>query len=272
MALRRSILALNYLNQAFTLKTPGRVSSWVQVLSPRGDRGSTPLKGEQFCCFQQNAIRSVRRPKQSRLHPIALIEDEESIQYALMEVINALMKNTIDLKRATLILRALHIAVKNAARVKFAIQSKNAVSQSTVSPHPWTTPTSMRPLKSISPTTPGSRKNLSVKLWKKKPASKNCKTGKPNKPRIGADLERARTDVPTCVGADASVRPAREASVPSASAEGKPKPCATAPDHVGAAARNPSLRPQASASSSYGSEAAQESSPQRKAWITCALV
>jgi hypothetical protein len=58
--------------------------------------GSPALRGEQFCYFHQNADRGVRRPKQSRLHPIALIEDEESIQYALMEVINALMRNTID--------------------------------------------------------------------------------------------------------------------------------------------------------------------------------
>ena len=48
-----------------------------------------------------------------------MIEDEESIQYALMEVINDLMRNTIDLKRATLIIRALHIAVKNAHRARF---------------------------------------------------------------------------------------------------------------------------------------------------------
>ena len=89
--------------------------------------GSPALRGEQFCYFHQNAHRGVRRPKQSRLHPIALIEDEESIQYALMEVINALMRNTIDLKRATLILRALHIAVKNASRVKYGIMGKNAV-------------------------------------------------------------------------------------------------------------------------------------------------
>ena len=40
-----------------------------------------------------------------------------------MEVINALMRNTIDLKRAELILRALHIAVKNARRVKFDIHA-----------------------------------------------------------------------------------------------------------------------------------------------------
>jgi hypothetical protein len=95
-----------------------------------GVRCNSPaLRGEQFCYFHQNAHRGVRRPKQSRLHPIALIEDEESIQYALMEVINALMRNTIDVKRATLIIRALHIAVKNAARVKFGIHAKDAVTQ-----------------------------------------------------------------------------------------------------------------------------------------------
>ena len=81
--------------------------------------GSPALRGEQFCYFHQRMHRGVRTPPQARLHPIALIEDEESIQAALMEVINALMRNTIDLKRATLILRALHIAVKNAQRVKF---------------------------------------------------------------------------------------------------------------------------------------------------------
>src|SRR5579864_8220467 len=88
-----------------------------------GVRCNSPaLRGEQFCYFHQNAHRGVRRPPQSRLHPIAMIEDEESIQFALMEVINALMRNTIDVKRATLIIRALHIAVKNAPRVKFGIQ------------------------------------------------------------------------------------------------------------------------------------------------------
>src|SRR5271157_5404100 len=82
--------------------------------------GSPALRGEQFCYFHQRMMRGVRTPPQSRLHPIALIEDEESIQAALMEVINALMRNTIDLKRASLILRALHIAVKNARRVSFS--------------------------------------------------------------------------------------------------------------------------------------------------------
>ena len=81
--------------------------------------GSPALYGERFCYFHQNAHRGVRKPPQSRLHPIAILEDEESIQSSLMEVINALMRNTIDLKRAELILRALHIAVKNSRRTKF---------------------------------------------------------------------------------------------------------------------------------------------------------
>src|SRR5215467_13591405 len=74
---------------------------------------SPAMRGEQFCYFHQNAHRGVRRPPQSRLHPIALIEDEESIQFALMEVINALMRNTIDYKRAALILRDHPTATKN---------------------------------------------------------------------------------------------------------------------------------------------------------------
>ena len=94
-----------------------------------GVRCNSPaLRGEQFCYFHQNAHR-VRRPPQSRLHPIAMIEDEESIQYALMEVINVLMRNTIDVKRASLIIRALHVAIKNAARVKFGIHAKDTVRQ-----------------------------------------------------------------------------------------------------------------------------------------------
>ena len=95
-----------------------------------GVRCASPsLRGEQFCYFHQHAHRGVRKPPQSRLHPIAILEDEESIQSSLMEVINALMRNTIELKRAELILRALHIAVKNARRVKFDIHAGDTVKE-----------------------------------------------------------------------------------------------------------------------------------------------
>ena len=69
----------------------------------------------------------MRRPPFSRLHPIAIIEDEDSIQASLMEVINGLVRNTLDVKRAALILRALHIAVKNAGRVRLDSQVEKKV-------------------------------------------------------------------------------------------------------------------------------------------------
>ena len=67
--------------------------------------GSPALRGEQFCYFHQRMMRGVATPPNARLHPIALIENEEAIQASLMEVINALARNTIDLHRAQLILR-----------------------------------------------------------------------------------------------------------------------------------------------------------------------
>jgi hypothetical protein len=89
--------------------------------------GSPALRGEVFCYFHQRMIRGVRTPTKSRLHPIALIENEEGIQASLMEVINALVRNTIDFRRAQLILRALHIAVKNSPRVHFNIHDNEMV-------------------------------------------------------------------------------------------------------------------------------------------------
>jgi hypothetical protein len=89
--------------------------------------GSPALHAEVFCYFHQRMIRGVRTPAKSRLHPIALIENEEGIQASLMEVINALVRNTIDFRRAQLILRALQIAVKNSPRVHFDIYKKEMI-------------------------------------------------------------------------------------------------------------------------------------------------
>src|SRR5271155_4288670 len=89
--------------------------------------GSPALRDEVFCYFHQRMIRGVRTPPKSRLHPIALIEDEEGIQASLMEIINALVRNTIDFRRAQLVLRALHIAVKNSPRVHFDIYKSDMI-------------------------------------------------------------------------------------------------------------------------------------------------
>jgi len=89
--------------------------------------GSPALRGEVFCYFHQRMIRGVRTPPKSRLHPIALIENEEGIQASLMEIINALVRNTIDLRRAQLVLRALHIAVRNSPRVHFSVHGMDMI-------------------------------------------------------------------------------------------------------------------------------------------------
>jgi hypothetical protein len=91
--------------------------------------GSPALRQQEFCYYHQRMHRGVRTPPQARLHPIALIEDRESIQVALMEVLNGLMRNTIELKRAALMLRALHIAVKNAGHKDFASKPSQMVKE-----------------------------------------------------------------------------------------------------------------------------------------------
>lgn len=98
--------------------------------------GSPALRGEQFCYFHQRMMRGVQIPSNARIHPVALIENEEAIQASLMEVINALARNTIDLKRADLILKALHIAVKNARRVRFSLEKDEMVREVPTYPAP----------------------------------------------------------------------------------------------------------------------------------------
>jgi len=65
-------------------------------------------------------LRTVKGPPATRVHHAALLEDEESIQASLIEVVNALLRGSIELKRAELVLRALNTAVRNIRRVKFA--------------------------------------------------------------------------------------------------------------------------------------------------------
>ncbi len=81
--------------------------------------GSPALHGEPFCYFHQRMLSTVKGPV-SRLHPAALLENEEAIQASIMEVVNALIRGTIDNRRGELILRALNAAIRNARRVRFA--------------------------------------------------------------------------------------------------------------------------------------------------------
>src|SRR5580692_8135628 len=107
----------------------GSMSSNMSIPSPKscthikvdGVRcGSPALRGEQFCYFHQRMIRTVKGPPASRVHHAALLEDDESIQASLLEAVNALLRGSIEVKRAELILRALNTAVRNIRRVNFS--------------------------------------------------------------------------------------------------------------------------------------------------------
>jgi hypothetical protein len=88
--------------------------------------GSPSLRGEQFCYFHQRMLRSVRFPS-SRVLRSALLEDPESIQASLMEVVNGLLRGTLELKRGELILRALNTAVRNIRRVRFDLHQDEMI-------------------------------------------------------------------------------------------------------------------------------------------------
>jgi hypothetical protein len=97
--------------------------------------GSPALRGEQFCYFHQRMLRTVQVPD-SRVHHAALLEDEEAIQVSLMEVVNGLIRGTIELKRGELILRALNTAVRNIRRVKFYLYPEKMVREVPNEPAP----------------------------------------------------------------------------------------------------------------------------------------
>ncbi len=207
--------------------------------------GAAPLRGEQFCYFHQQAHRSVRRPPFSRLHPIAIIEDEDAIQASLMEVINGLVRNTLDTKRAGLILRALHIAVKNAGRVRLESHVDQKVRE--IPAYAVPTEEMLDPI----PTESGSRVVLDEQAELPAVAAKEPQTIDPERPHWNEKFEdggrvlarqtaskKAAAPAPTPpVRVETAVRPAApKPSVPAASANmispldaSRPRPNASVP-------------------------------------------
>ena len=142
-SLEAKILARNYKKIiAYTERTKqpmSNIKSCTHIKVTGVRCGSPALRGEQFCYFHQRMLRTVKFPA-SRVHHTALLEDEESIQVSLMEVVNALLRGTIELKRAELILRALNTAVRNIRRVKFSIHSDEMVREIPNYPDPPSEP------------------------------------------------------------------------------------------------------------------------------------
>jgi len=89
--------------------------------------GSPALKQEYFCYFHTRMIKGVQTRVDSEIHPVALIENAEAIQAALMYTIDAVLKGNLDNKRANIVLKALHIAVRNARNVYFHLRPDDMV-------------------------------------------------------------------------------------------------------------------------------------------------
>ena len=89
--------------------------------------GSPALKQEYFCYFHTRMIKGVQTRVDSQIHPVALIESAEAIQAALMHTIDAVLKGTMDNKRANLVLKALHIAVRNSRNLYFHLRQDDMV-------------------------------------------------------------------------------------------------------------------------------------------------
>jgi hypothetical protein len=81
--------------------------------------GSPALRGEHFCYFHTRVIKGVQQRVDMQLHPLALLEDHESIQLSLMHVVDGLWKGTLEPTRARLIIQALRIAARNAVHARF---------------------------------------------------------------------------------------------------------------------------------------------------------
>jgi hypothetical protein len=122
------ILARNYkkIIERTTMPNP-KSCSHIKVSGVRC--GSPALRGEQFCYFHQRMLRTIPGPPASRVHHAALLEDEESIQASLIELVNSLLRGHIELKRAELILRALNTAVRNVRRVHFGLHATDMVKE-----------------------------------------------------------------------------------------------------------------------------------------------
>jgi hypothetical protein len=121
------------------------------------------------------------------------------------------MRNTIDVKRASLIIRALHIAVKNAARVKFGIHAKDTVTQvpeyappteqhEAIAQQSELPAVSAIPYKPVEPTHPH--------FWEYREEGARVLAREAQARKAASSTDR--------VGTDALVRPGREATMPAA--------------------------------------------------------
>jgi hypothetical protein len=186
--------------------------------------GSPSLRGEQFCYFHQRMVRGVRTPPNSRLHPIALIEDPQAIQASLMEVINALARNTIDLKRAELIIRALSIAARNARNTYFGVQTREMVTQIPDYPAPAPAPEPQKSEFDLPPVTPAAQKPPRELTWRERWELNGQELDRQSRQRAAAEAAAAAAAQAATYAPDPDFDPSRPKPPASAREVKQPQP------------------------------------------------
>jgi hypothetical protein len=81
--------------------------------------GSPALRGRRRCFFHYQQKARVDRMEGHPCVPFPLLEDHESIQAAIMQVIDRLNMRTIEYRAAALMLNALKIAAANSKHARF---------------------------------------------------------------------------------------------------------------------------------------------------------
>lgn len=89
--------------------------------------GSPAINDDDYCYFHRAARERVKRQarhaRQQKPLQLPLLEDRESIQIAIGEVLNALLADRIDTKKAGLLLYGLQTAAGNAQHLAFEVSA-----------------------------------------------------------------------------------------------------------------------------------------------------
>ncbi len=131
-------------------------------LHPTGKRcGSPALRGEQFCFFHHPTRRPpTRTPAVRAPFDVPPITDPEALQITLSEVIRRLADNTLDTKRAGLLILTLQMAKANLPAMPSYRFAEPFTQESASSPVPGTDFSDLSELIALSglqptPSTPG---------------------------------------------------------------------------------------------------------------------
>ena len=85
--------------------------------------GSPALAGDEYCYYHRSARertkRQLRHARQQKPLQLPLLEDRESIQIAIGDVLNAILADRIDSRKAGLLLYGLQTASSNAHKLHF---------------------------------------------------------------------------------------------------------------------------------------------------------